>query len=142
MDYSINSKNINAAFGAKKMDEKEMSFQDRVDEMVSKTSDRAELEVPEYGDFAPVMEFMDNTNKDLPVGKYGIKIYKMPKDIVEDPKQRYIEAAVYMPAGDYKADMVVGSGHKDKILEILNSPEFPEKLNRAYGELLDVIEDQ
>jgi hypothetical protein len=64
----------------------------------------------------------------------------MPKDVVEDPKKRYIQAAAYMPAGDYKATLVVGSGDKKEILEKLNSPDFPEKLNDAYAQLLELLE--
>lgn len=65
----------------------------------------------------------------------------MPKSVVEDEKQRYLEAAAYMPAGDYKADMVVGSGNKQEILDMLKSKDFAENLNYAYAELLDVIKD-
>ena len=42
--------------------------------------------VPEYGDFTPVMEFFVNPDVRTQefVGKYGLKVYKMPKDIVPD----------------------------------------------------------
>jgi hypothetical protein len=57
--------------------------------------------VPEYGDFAPVLEFFVNPDSRTQefVGKYGLKVYKMPKDIVADPKMRYVEAAAYIPSG-------------------------------------------
>lgn len=142
MDYNIvNSKNINKTFGAKKVEEKEMTFQDQVDEMLGKVADRVERYMPDYGEFSPIMEFTPNRDKTLNIGKYGLKVYKMPKDVVEDPKQRFIEASVYMPAGDYKADMVVGAGNKKEILEILKNPEFPEKINSAFGELVYTLEN-
>lgn len=146
MNYNINNLNVNNTnfHGVNKMGNKDISFQDQVDEMVAKITERAEdnRELPEYGDFSPVVEYMDNLDEDNDtVGKYGLKIYKMPKDVVEDPKQRYIEAAAYVPVGDYKATLVVGSGHKDEILKQLKSPDFPEKLNRAYGELVEMLED-
>ena len=31
--------------------------------------------------------------------------------------------------------------YKDEIIKQLKAPEFPEKLNRAYGELLEMLED-
>ena len=142
MDYNIvNSKNINQTFGAKKVEESEMTFQDQVNEMVGKVADRVERYMPDYGEFSPIMEFTPNRDKTLNIGKYGLKVYKMPKDVVEDPKQRYIEASVYMPAGDYKADMVVGAGNKKEVLEILKNPEFPEKINEAFGELVYTLEN-
>ncbi|GEM_PF-1598049 len=144
MDYNITNSRINNTHGVNKMnDDKELSFQDRVDEMIAKVFDRTEREVPEYGAFSDVAEYMPNLDPETKTlaGKYGLRIYKMPKSVVEDPKQRYIEAAAYRPAGDYKADVIVGSGHKDEILKILNSDEFPEKLNRTYGELLETLED-
>ncbi|MCD8378557.1 MAG: hypothetical protein LUB59_07205 [Candidatus Gastranaerophilales bacterium] len=143
MNYNnVSNVKFNGINGVNKVGDNDMTFQEQVDEMLGKISERAELEVPEYGDFAPVMEFFPNLDKDTDVSKYGLKIYKMPKDIVKDPKQRYVEAAVYMPAGDYKADKIVAMGHKNEILKAINSPEFPEKLNQAYRELLNIIENQ
>ena len=142
MDYNIvNSNKIDKSYGAKKVEEKEMTFQDQVDEMVGKVADRVERYMPDYGEFSPIMEFTPNRDKTLNIGKYGLKVYKMPKDVVEDPKQRFIEATVYMPAGDYKADMVIGAGNKKEILEILKNPEFPEKINSAFGELVYTLEN-
>ncbi|MCM1265718.1 MAG: hypothetical protein NC200_05920 [Candidatus Gastranaerophilales bacterium] len=148
MDYNINNLNVNTFQGIKKMDNdmEDMTFQDQVDEIVQRVAEKVEDNriVPEYGEFSPVNEFMPNYDESTSgvVGKYGLKVYKMPKDVVKDPKQRYIEAAAYMPAGDYKADMIVGSGYKDEILKQLRDPEFPEKLNKAYGELLDTLENE
>ncbi len=142
MEINNNIK-VNSFTGANKMDKEPASFQEQIDGMVKTLSNRAEREVPEYGEFSPVMEFIPNLDKETSstVGKYGLKIFKMPKSVVEDEKQRYLEAAAYMPAGDYKADMVVGSGNKQEILDMLKSKDFAENLNYAYAELLDVIKD-
>ncbi len=45
----------------------------------------------------------------------------MPSAIEPDPKKRYLEAAAYTPCGNYKADVIVGSGHKEEILAFLKS---------------------
>ena len=141
MDYNVaNIKNMSKLSGVNKM-ENEITFQEQLDEMVEKVTDRVDRYMPDYGEFSPIMEFTPNKDNTLNVGKYGLKVYKMPKDVVEDPKQRFIEAAAYMPAGDYKADMIVGSGHKEKILEILKDPEFVQKLNEVYGELIYTLEN-
>ncbi len=116
------------------------TFQDEVDALIARMLERVEKEVPEFGDFCPVLEFFGNMDEEMQhiVGKYGLKLYKMPKDIVADPKQRYLEAAAYEPGGCYKADMVVGSGTKEEIIALLKSADFPIELNKTYGELLDL----
>lgn len=142
MEINNNIK-VNNFTGVNKMDKEPVNFQEQINGLVKSVSERAEREVPEYGDFKPVMEFIPNLDKETSstVGKYGIKIFKMPKDIVPDEKMRYVEAAAYMPAGDYKADVLVGSGNKKEILDLLKSDDFAKNLNNTYAELLDVIKE-
>lgn len=143
MEINNNNIRINSFTGANKMDKEPANFQEQVDGLIESLYKRAEREVSEYGDFSPVTEFIPNLDKGTAstVGKYGLKIYKMPKDIVPDEKKRYIEAAAYEPAGDYKSDMIVGSGNKKEVLEILKSEDFAKNLNNAYAELLEVMKD-
>ncbi len=98
--------------------------------------------VPEYGDFAPVMESFDNPDSRTQefVGKYGMKVYKMPKDIVADPRTRYVEAAAYVPSAIYKSNCTVASGTKDEIIAIMQTPEFAEKLRETFLELAELFE--
>ena len=98
--------------------------------------------VPEYGDFAPVLEFFVNpdTRTQEFVGKYGLKVYKMPKDIVADPKMRYVEAAAYIPSGIYKSDCIVASGTKEEIIAAMQAPEFVEKLGDTFLQLAELFE--
>jgi hypothetical protein len=98
--------------------------------------------VPESGDFAPIFEFFVNPDPKTSefVGKYGLKVYKMPKDIVSDPKIRYVEAAAYIPSGIYKSDCTVASGTKDEIIAIMQTPEFAEKLCKTFLELGELFE--
>lgn len=146
MDININNMNVNQTFGANKMEKREpQNFKDQVDNMLETMYDRVERgEVAEYGDFAPVLEVFDNMDKDTQyyVGKYGLKIYKMPKIADPDPKKRYVEAAAYVPSGDYKADDIVGSGDVKEIKLLLKDPDFAEKLCATYGKLLSMIKDQ
>ncbi len=116
------------------------TFQDQVDALIARMLERTEREVPEHGDFCPVLEFFGNMDKETQdvVGKYGLKLYKMPKDVVADPKMRYLEAAAYAPGGGYKADLVVGSGTKEEIIALLKSADFPIELNKTFGKLLDI----
>lgn len=135
---SIIMRNLNEV---KKVNNENITFDEQVEEIIKNIVARAEREVPEYGDFAPVREFMPNLDPGTTaVGKYGLSVYKMPKDVVPDPKKRYIEASAYVPTGDYKATLVLGSGDKKEVIEKIKSPEFPEKLNNAYAKLLDLLE--
>ena len=143
MDYNIRNSKPNEIQGDRNVYAgKYTCFQDQVDEMTARLAERAEREVPEYGRFAPVMEFTPNYGDIKVVGKYGLQVYKLPEDIDPDPKQRHIKAAAYMPAGDYKASMAVAKGHKEEIIRILKDPEFAKKLNGVYGELVEILENQ
>ena len=109
--------------------------------MLNKLISRAEREVAEYGSFAPVFEEFKNTNPKLNIDRYQLKILKMPKEDVADETKRFIEATVFAPAGDYKANLLIGSGTKEEILKQLKSEEFVDKLNNAYIKLVDVIQN-
>ena len=144
MDNRIQNYNVNQTFGAKKMEEKQpKNFQEQVDMTIKKLSERSEREVPEYGDFAPVVEMFDNLSPNTSdiAGKYALAIIRLPKDVEPDPKQRYIEAAAYEPTGTYKAKMVVGSGKKDEVLKMLKDPEFAKELCYTYGDLVESLKD-
>lgn len=114
-----------------------VTFQNQLDEALAKLLNRAITELPDFGDFLPIREIFPNLDAETQkyVSSYGLQIYKMPANVVPDPKKRYIEAKAYMPGG-YAASMVVGSGPKDEILELLSSKDFALKLNKNFGELL------
>lgn len=98
--------------------------------------------VPESGDFTPILEFFVNPDPRTSefVGKYGLKVYKMPKDIVADPKKRYVEAAAYVPSGKYKSDCTVASGTKEEIISSMQKEDFAEKLRHTFLHLAELFE--
>lgn len=120
------------------------SFRDYVDDIILRIVERIENEVPITGDFTPVLEFFTNPSSDTReyVGRYGLRIYKMAKDIVPDPSKRYVEAAAYVPSGLYKADYVIASGTKDEILSEIKTDEFAVKLCSYYDELKDLFSQE
>lgn len=139
LNTQIQNKNI--PNGVKKMNNKINTYSQSFYEMLNKIVKRAELEVTEYGDFAPIYEYFKNTNPDLNIDKYQLKIFKMPKINVEDETKRFIMAEVYLPSRDYKADIILGSGNKEEILKQLKSPDFVDKLNNAYIQLVDILQN-
>lgn len=95
--------------------------------------------IPESGAFVPLLDIIinpDSATRDI-AASYGLKVYKMPDDIVADPRKRYVEAMALIPGGDYKIDMVVASGTNDEIQEQLKSDEFVGKIAAAYADFLD-----
>ena len=98
--------------------------------------------VPVSGDFAPLLEFFLNPDPRTRefVGKFGLRVYKMPKDIVADPKIRYVEAAAYIPSGIYKSDCTVACGSKDEIIATMQEEGFAEKLHQTFLELAELFE--
>ena len=109
--------------------------------MLEALINRAEREVPEYGDFAPVYESFKNTNPKLDIDRYQLKVFKMPKAQVPDETKRYLEAEVFTKAGTYKANILLGFGNKDEIMKQLKSKDFVDNLNNAYAQLVDLIQN-
>lgn len=110
-------------------------------EMRDKLISEVSSYIPEYGAFTPVYAEFKNLNKDLNIDKFQIKVFKMPKQDEPDETKRFVEAAVYLPASDYKATLLLTSGNKEQILEQIQTEEFVKKLDKAYAELIDVIQN-
>ena len=127
----------------KKEYEECQSFQECVDEMVRRTIERIEKEMPETGSFSDIFELFCNPDDQTSnvVGKYGLHVYKMRADIVPDPAKRYVQACAYIPSGEYKATLMAGSGTKAEILALLKEQSYANKLNYTFGELLDMLQD-
>ena len=119
------------------------SFQEYVDELVRRTMKRIEEEMPDEGGFSDIFELFcnpDGGTSDV-VGKYGLHVFKMPADVVVDPRKRYVQACAYIPSGEYKATLMAGSGTKAEILALMKEQAYTDKLNYTFGQLLDILED-
>ena len=117
------------------------SYIDEIDKLIEKVLSRVEQEVPSSGYFAPVYdEFCNNDESTKHIaGRFRLKVYKMPADIVPDPEKRYIEASVFDSGGCYKTEMLVGSGNKEEIIALMKTEKFRLKLYDTYIRLLDVL---
>lgn len=118
-------------------------FMDYVNEQLGRLLTEWDEAVVEHGPMNPVFDIFTNPDKGSldKVGAYGLKIYKMPDDIVADADMRYVEAAVYDPSRAYKIDMIVMSGHSDDIKQVLPTTDFAQKVYDAYAKLLDLWDD-
>ena len=117
------------------------SYIDEIDKLIEKVLLRVEQEVPSSGYFVPVYdEFCNNDESTKHIaGRFRLKVYKMPADIVPDPEKRYIEASVFDSVGCYKTEMLVGSGNKEAIIAIMKTEKFRMKLYDTYIRLLDML---
>ena len=117
------------------------SYIDEIDKLIEKVLSRVEQEVPSSGYFAPVYdEFCNNDESTKHIaGRFRLKVYKMPADIVPDPEKRYIEASVFDSGGCYKTEMLVGSGNKEEIIALMKTEKFRLKLYDTYIKLLDML---
>ena len=114
---------------------------DDIDTLVERVLPRIEHEIPQSGYFAPVYDEFSNNDESTKhiAGRFRLKVYKMPADIVPDPERRYIEASVFDSVGCYKTEMLVGSGNKDGIVDVMKSEKFRLKLYDTYIKLLDML---
>ena len=114
---------------------------DDIDTLVERVLSRIEHEIPQSGYFAPVYDEFSNNDESTKhiAGRFRLKVYKMPADIVPDPEKRYIEASVFDSVGCDKTEMLVGSGNKEAIIDIMKSEKFPLKLYDTYIRLLDML---
>lgn len=120
-----------------------MTFQEKVDYLIALIISHMHADIPACGDFIPVIEFFNNPDSSTCniVGKYGLRVYKMPEEIVADPAIRYVEASAYDPTGTYKATVVVAHGTNKEIIAQMSAPEFRINLNKDFGLLLDQMTD-
>ena len=119
------------------------SFRDYMKEVVGKVLRRMENgEVPVSGAFPRMIESFQNPDEASrsAVGRFALSVYKMGSDIVTDTAMRFVEAAAYTPDGSYKSSRIVASGTNQEIVETLRSSEFPDELEDAYAQLLDIME--
>ena len=114
---------------------------DDIDKLAERVLSRIEHEIPQSGYFAPVYDEFSNNDESTKhiAGRFRLKVYKMPADIVPDPERRYIEASVFDSVGCYKTEMLVGSGNKEAIIAIMKTEKFRMKLYDTYIRLLDML---
>lgn len=118
------------------------TFDDYLKALTQRLVARVWDEVPEAGVFTDVFEFFTNPDEASrnAVERYGLRVFKMPEDIVPDATKRYIEAAAYFPGSEYKVTMVVCHGNKQELLEMMGQQDFIDRLNDSYAQLLDIAE--
>lgn len=121
-----------------KMQNEQLSFEGSAYKSIDKLKERAEREVPEYGDFAMVSEQFTNTDNKVFAKDVTLRIRPLPlelKNKTPDYKTaRWLEAVVTGPYGG-EAATVLSRGTKEELLHILSSHEFPPRLTTKLKDL-------
>lgn len=117
------------------------TMEEQIKKMINDVLKRAEREVPEYGEFAPVYEEFKNTDKELIATDFMLKITKPPKNIENHQTRRYLEVVAYKLPAPYKTSRIIASGTKDEILNALKDETLCEKIDKAARELSDNLYD-
>lgn len=133
---NIKNLKINGLRGEKTTDIKKC-----LENTIKKIYDRAEREVPEYGDFAAISEKFSNPDKSLNATDFEIKLFKTPKNIEDHQILRDIVINAYNNPSPYAAQKLVAVGTKSEILEKLKSKEFLADVIDAVKSLSNNLKD-
>lgn len=117
------------------------SMEQSLKKMVNQILVRAEREVPEYGDFAPVYEEIKNISQSLCPTDYVLKISKLPKEIKNNETTRVLELVAYKLPAPYKASRAIAYGTKEEILNQLKSEEIFTKVEQTAKDLSEDLSD-
>lgn len=141
--HKLNNTNFQSGIGrtGSKAVKEIKTMEEHIKKMVQDILARAEREVPEYGDFAPVYEEFKNPLKELCATDFMLKITKPPKHIENHEKKRYLEVVAYKLPTPIKSTCIIAVGGKEDILAKLKDKETLEKINKTIRELSDNLED-
>ena len=136
----INQNKINFK-GATKMnnENKPETVEEFANTAVKSLANRAEREVPQNGDFAPVSERYVNHDPNIYANEMLLQVVPLPPSLKNEPnynKLRYLQAVVKSPV-DQPARSILKCGTKKQILEILNENNFSQRVAAKFDELTD-----
>ncbi len=136
----INQNKINFK-GATKMnnENKPETVEEFANTAVKSLANRAEREVPQNGDFAPVSERYVNHDPNIYANEMLLQVVPLPPSLKNEPnynKLRYLQAVVKSPI-DQPASSILKCGTKKQILETLNEKNFSQRVAAKFDELTD-----
>ncbi len=117
--------------GVKMNTKKTITIMEKVENALGNLYKRAEREVPENMDFAPVKELIESDSSE-----YLIKVIADPVNI---KNSRRIVLSAGIPSSDYSLSIALAKGNKSEILKTLSSKNFKnvvfENINSLKEEL-------
>lgn len=139
----INRNSINFK-GKQKMENKPETVADFAKVAVNNLTQRAEREVPQDGDFAPVMERYINHDRNVYANEMLLQITPLPVSLKNEPnysKLRYLQAVVKSPL-EQPNRCVLACGTKEDILKVLKTDNLNERVANKLDELAEDLRIQ
>ena len=136
----INQNKINFK-GATKMnnENKPETVEEFANTAVKSLANRAEREVAQNGDFAPVSERYVNHDPNIYANEMLLQVVPLPQSLKNEPnynKLRYLQAVVKSPL-EQTARSVLLCGTKKQVLETLNDENLPLRAAAKFDELAE-----
>lgn len=103
---------------------------------------RCEREMPEYGDFAPIVESFDNKDKSIHAGNIQLKCAKAPNNIENHHKKRYVQVILHDPNNVNYAESILVTGDKYDVMAEISRDKFIENLKLKITELSDILKNK
>lgn len=125
--------------GIRKMQQEQVPFEEQVQKIVKTLSDRAEREVPEYGDFRMVYETLKSPDKNMQATDFALKIVR--PNLPNSEKLRGLEAVAFDASSGYKCECVMKKGSKADVLKALKEENFAQKVKETFESLSKSLED-
>ena len=130
--------NNNVSFNGK--NEGKMLTDDIIQNGINKLAQRAEREMAEYGDFAPIVEKMPNHNKDLKIGEPSIKI--VYANYSKDKTLKRLELDVPSESGKSNANYVLELANKQDILKVLADKNLATRIKNDIQDAAESFEER
>lgn len=116
--------NNNVSFNGKKSEEKK-PMEDVILNAINKLYQRAQREMPDYGDFAPIVEKL-NFNEDLKIGEPSVKI--VYANYNKDKTLKRLELDVPSVSGKSRENIAMELANKETILDILSDEHLTTRI--------------
>lgn len=130
--------NYKTSFNGKSEDKS--SMEDNIKNGINKLVARAEREVAEYGDFAPVVEKLSSCTEGLKIGEPSLKI--VYANYQKDKTFKRLELDVPSASGKSTATVVMELANKDNILKALSEDGFTDRIKENIKSAAESLSDK
>lgn len=133
-----NLKQSNITFNSKKSEENN-SMEDTIQSAINKLVQRGQREMPEYGDFAPIIEKFTNTDDNLKIGEPSIKI--VYANYNKDKTLKRLELDIPSKSGLSKANIAMELADKKDILDVLSDENLKNRIEKNMQKVANEFKD-
>lgn len=115
------------------------TFLQQTKEILSALLRRAQEEMPESGDFPPIIEQFTNSDPQFYCSDVCMVIKNPPSSIDPDETKRYLGLIVKTPSGISNCSCYLASGNKAELLRYLANELFVDELQQKIPEMANEL---